>query len=131
MPMVHSWWWAGSGAFLRAAWATGRGEVAMPRARRGRRLTVRLVAGRAGARTGCCRRGLSAVVESLVDGLVAQMPCRAVGVGLAQIRRDQRRTPLLLELVLDDPAQLRLSGQQWPSRRRDRSRARVWARSPS
>jgi hypothetical protein len=54
----------------------------------------------------------SAVVEGLVDGLVAPMPRRPVGVGLALMRRDLRRTPLLLEKDLDDLPQFRLPGQE-------------------
>src|SRR4051812_47658621 len=60
---------------------------------------------------------LTAVVEGLVDRLVAEMPCRAVRVGFPQMGRDLRRTPLLLELVLHDLPQLWLPGQQrapWP-----------------
>jgi hypothetical protein len=41
----------------------------------------------------------------------AQMPARAVGVGLPEVRGDLRRTPLLLELVLHHLAQLRLPRQ--------------------
>src|SRR3954451_1252523 len=43
---------------------------------------------------------LPAVVEGLVDGLVAQMPLRPVRIGRTQMRRDLRRTPLLSELVV-------------------------------
>src|SRR3954452_19025434 len=59
---------------------------------------------------------LSAVVEALVEGLVAQMPRRSVGVGLAQVRGDLRRAPLQLEPLLHDPAQPRLAGEQRTSR---------------
>jgi hypothetical protein len=50
------------------------------------------------------RPPFSAVMEGLVDRLVTQMPRRPVRVGLAQVRRDLRRTPLLSKLVLHDLA---------------------------
>lgn len=58
----------------------------------------------------------SAVVEGLVDGLVAQVPLRPVRIGFPEMRGDLRRTPLVLELVLDDLAQLWLPSQQQPAR---------------
>jgi hypothetical protein len=62
------------------------------------------------------RAAFPAVTEGLVDRLVTEMPGRPVRVGLPQVRRNLRRTPLLGELVLHDLAQLRLAGRHRPAR---------------
>lgn len=68
---------------------------------------------------GLLRATLSVVGRGLGYGLVAQMPAGAVGIAFQEMRGDLRRTPLFLELLLDELPQLRLPRQHrtaWPPR---------------